>query len=160
MVKIFKTSFPLKEETIKGICENCIHRYPFKGITLCNIDTNPTIFAHNINKNPINTCVDYTSIDKSYPKLNIHAIWDWYYGFVYFTPVIVICKHDKPEYEYPSIEELYPHCFDITKDYNIKLKGIPWVVNLAEISETDIIKKYRTNIISDKEIDNILNNLK
>lgn len=156
MIKLLMSS-PLKGGTPQpNLCDSCIHKCEFKDITLCNIDTNPSLFYYNNKTNPIKECKDYKYIGDAYPKINVHSIWNWCAGFVFPTPVIVCCKHDIPEFEQDSINELYPCCHDICKQYNVKLKGFPWVINLAEISEKYGVKKYRTNLISDSEIDNII----
>lgn len=157
-LKIVEFTLPVKGNQPK-LCDSCIHKCVFKDITLCNIDLNPSLFYYNYKHNLIKECEDYKFIEDAYPKINIHSIWDWREGFVIPTPVIVACKHDNPEFEQNSIDELYPHCKDICKRYNINLKGFPWVINLAEVSEKYGIRKYRTNLISDLEIDNIMKNI-
>lgn len=142
------------------LCDSCIHKCIFKDVTLCNIDTNPSLFYYNTKDTPIVVCKDYLFGEDAYPKINIHGIWDWQIGIVIPTPVVVACKHDNIEYEYHSIDELYPHCYKIASDYNVRLKGFPWVINLAEVSEKYGIKKYRTNLISDAEIENIMQKIK
>lgn len=157
MIEAF--SIPVKRN--KHLCDDCIHKCSFKDINLCNIDTNPSLFYFNSIQKPIVSCADYVPVHYSYPKINIHAIWDWCAGFVFPTPVIICCKHEVPEFEQPSIDEIYPHCNEIAKGYNIKIKGFPWVINLAEIAcNNNVIKKYRTNLISNFEIENILKNIK
>lgn len=160
MIK-FPISSPLKERIPQSsLCTNCIHKCSIKGITLCNIDKNPSLFYNSFINNPIKQCEDYCSIDKAYPKINIHSIWDWCNNFVHPTPIILCCKHDLAEYEQPSIDEVLPQSHIIANTYNIKLKGFPWVINLGEVSETKGVKLYRTHLLSDTEINNILRNIK
>lgn len=148
---------PLKGKSI-NICSTCIHKCTFKDVTFCNIDKNPNIFH---NSYPVTECVDYCAIENAYPKINVHGIWDWQQCLMYPTPIIVCCKHDIPEFEQNSIDELYPHCNEIASGYNIKLKGFPWVINLAEKRlDTNEIKTYRTNLISDIELNNVLSQIK
>lgn len=157
MIELFNSTTPLKgNANKKSLCTNCIHKCSIKNVTLCNIETNPSIFYHKFISKSIQQCEDYCPIDKSYPKLNVHSIWDWRLGFVHPTPIILVCKHEKPEYEQPSINELLLQVNNIANGYNIKLKGFPWVINLGEISENNKIKLYRTNLLSDEEINNIL----
>ena len=146
---------------LKGtsICETCIHKCVFKDVTLCNIDLNPSLFYYNTKNNPIKECKDYKFAEDAYPKINIHTIWDWCAGFVFQTPVVVCCKHDIPEFEQNSINELYPHCSDICKRYNIKLKGFPWVVNIGEVSDKDIFTVYRTNLMTVNQLVDIVSNI-
>lgn len=158
-LEIVEFTLPVKGNQPK-LCDSCIHKCVFKDITLCNIDLNPSLFYYNTKNNPIKECKDYKFAEDAYPKINFHTIWDWCAGFVFPTPVIVACKHEVPEFEQNSINELYPHCKNICKQYNIKLKGFPWVINLAETRLDECgIKIYRTNIISEAEINNILKNI-
>lgn len=159
MIEIIKMDIPFKGTPPK-LCASCIHKCVFKDIILCNIDTNPILFYHNNDIKPITHCKDYVFAEDAYPKINIHSIWDWCSGFVIPTPVIVCCKHEIPEFEQPSIDELRIHCRDIAKGYNIKLKGFPWIINIGEISEKYGVKLYRTNLLSSEEVNNILNNIK
>lgn len=152
---------PLKETSI---CETCIHKCIFKDVTLCNIDLNPSLFYHNSNNKPITKCSDYTSINGTFPKINVHAIWDWCAGFVSPTPVILCCKHTIAEYEHQSIEEIYPHCYKLASDYNIKLKGFPWIINIAEVYKSvefasETVRIYRTNLMTISEILEIVNKI-
>lgn len=160
MMKLIN-GFPVKEGNPQNsICINCIHKCSIKGITLCNIDKNPTLFYNSFINNPIKQCEDHCPIDRAYPKINIHAVWDWRKDFVYTTPVILCCKHDKPEYEQQSIDEIFPQINSIVSSYNIKLKGFPWIINLGEISDFKGVKLYRTNLLSDNELNNILKNIR
>ena len=159
MIKL-TTNSPVKKECQQNsICANCIHKCSIKGITLCNIDKNPTLFYNSFINNPIKQCEDHCSIDKAYPKINIHSIWDWRNDFVYATPIILCCKHDLAEYEQPSIDEVLPQSHVIANTYNVKLKGFPWIINLGEVSSGGV-KLYRTKLLSDSEINNILKNIR
>lgn len=159
MMKLINSS-PVKGDNYQNsICANCIHKCSIKGITLCNIDISPSLFHYNFINKGIKECKDYCSIDNAYPKINVHSIWDWHNGFAYPTPIILCCKHDIAEYEQGSINGLNPQINNITKSYNVKLKGFPWIINIAEVSDIRGLKIYRTNLISDNEINNIIKNI-
>ena len=160
MLKFINNS-PLKgNANQKSLCADCIHKCNIKNITLCNIDMSPSLFHYNFINKGIKECKDYCSINNAYPKLNVHSIWDWCNGFAYPTPIVLCCKHDIAEYEQSSIDDLSSQINNITKSYNVKLKGFPWIINLAEISDIRGLKIYRTSLISDVEINNILKNIR
>lgn len=147
---------PVKGEQPKHLCATCIHKCVFKDVILCNISINPTIF-NGTNNVPVTECIDYSNIEYAYPKINIHGLWVWDKGNCVPTPIILACDHKIPEYEQQSIEELYQQCFTIAKGYGIKLKGFPWIINIAEISKNGIKKTYRTKILPEEEITRIIN---